>query len=85
VFQNPGPGKKDLVVMPCTGSGPLDIRRCEEGHDIVLWHCSGPDTEPCWFCGGEGKAASYWMPGYAAGWYYLNAARQAGPFPTFLG
>jgi hypothetical protein len=52
---------------------------------MVLWRCTGADTEPCWFCGGQGKQSAYWTPGYTAGWYYVVAARQVGAFPDFGG
>jgi hypothetical protein len=81
----PRPGKEYPVVAPQVESGPLRIKRCEEGHEMVLWRCTGADTEPCWFCGGQGKQSAYWTPGYTAGWYYVVAARQAGAFPDFGG
>jgi hypothetical protein len=85
VFQNLRRGKKNPVVMPYAGTSPLGIKRCEEGHDLVLWRCTGPDTEPCWFCGGRGNPSGYWLPSYAAGWYYLVAARQARGLPYLSG
>jgi hypothetical protein len=74
-----------MTCVPYAVSAPLGIKRCEEGHDMVLWRCVGPDSESCWFCGGKGRPSSYSMPGYSAGWFYLVAAQQAGAFPDFAG
>jgi hypothetical protein len=74
-----------MTRVPHAGSGLLGIKRCEDGHDVVLWRCVGPDTEFCWFCGGQGKPSTYSMPGYTAGWFYLVTAHQAGAFPDFRG
>jgi hypothetical protein len=61
-------------VVLKAGHDPLGMRRCEDGHELVLWRSSGPDTEPCWFCGGKEKSSAYWQPGYRTGWYYSFAA-----------